>query len=108
MILISLDDRTKWRESSEPTAGSLLRSISNHIKVADLLIKESYCRELYMGRLHRMANHFDDPLVLERAQQVSWVTIHRVCGELAVSRSIGETPSALLEKEFLLFLNILA
>ena len=42
-----------------------------------------------MGRLHRMANHFDDPLVLERAQQVNWVTIHRVCGELAVSRSIG-------------------
>ena len=47
-------------------------------------------RELYMGRLHRMANHFDDPLVLERAQQVNWVTIHRVCGELAVSRSIGQ------------------
>jgi serine/threonine protein phosphatase PrpC len=47
-------------------------------------------KELYMGRLHRMADHLDDPLVLSRAQQVNWVTIHRVCGELAVSRSIGD------------------
>jgi serine/threonine protein phosphatase PrpC len=31
-----------------------------------------------------------DPLVRDKAQQVNWVTIHRVCGELAVSRSIGD------------------
>jgi len=45
-------------------------------------------KELYMGRLHRM--DLSDPLVRDKAQQVSWVTIHRVCGELAVSRSIGD------------------
>jgi hypothetical protein len=31
-----------------------------------------------------------DPLVRNKAQEVNWVTIHRVCGELAVSRSIGD------------------
>ena len=36
-----------------------------------------------------MADHLSDPLVLDKAQQVNWVTIHRVCGELSVSRSIG-------------------
>ena len=41
-----------------------------------------------MGRLHRM--DLTDPLVRDKAQKVSWVTIHRVCGELAVSRSIGD------------------
>lgn len=45
-------------------------------------------RELYMGRLHRM--DLSDPVVRDKAQQVTWVTIHRVCGELAVSRSIGD------------------
>ena len=45
-------------------------------------------KELYMGRLHRM--DLSDPLVRDKAQQVNWVTIHRVCGELAVSRSIGD------------------
>ena len=45
-------------------------------------------KELYMGRLHRM--DLSDPLVRDKAQQVSWVTINRVCGELAVSRSIGD------------------
>jgi len=45
-------------------------------------------RELYMGRLHRM--DLSDPVVRDKAQQVNWVTIHRVCGELAVSRSIGD------------------
>ena len=45
-------------------------------------------RELYMGRLHRM--DLSDPVVRDKAQQVNWVTIHRVCGELAVSRSFGD------------------
>ena len=45
-------------------------------------------KELYMGRLHRM--DLSDPLVRDKAQQVNWVTINRVCGELAVSRSIGD------------------
>ena len=40
-----------------------------------------------MGRLHRM--DLSDPLVIGKAKEVNWVTIHRVCGELAVSRSIG-------------------
>lgn len=31
-----------------------------------------------------------DPLVMDKAQNMNWVTIHRVCGELAVSRSIGD------------------
>lgn len=45
-------------------------------------------KELYMGRLHRM--DLTDPVVRDKAQQVNWVTINRVCGELAVSRSIGD------------------
>lgn len=61
---------------------------SRRIKEANGWITEE--KELYMGRLHRMANHLNDPLVLDKAHQVSWVTIHRVCGELAVSRSIGD------------------
>lgn len=44
--------------------------------------------ELYMGRLHRM--DLSDPIVRDKAKGVTWVTIHRVCGELAVSRSIGD------------------
>ena len=31
-----------------------------------------------------------DPVVRDKAQKVTWVVIHRVCGELAVSRSIGD------------------
>jgi serine/threonine protein phosphatase PrpC len=45
-------------------------------------------RELYLGRLHQM--DLQDPAIRERAQEVTWVTIHRVCGELSVSRSIGD------------------
>lgn len=41
-----------------------------------------------MARLHRM--DLADPLVMDKAQNMNWVTIHRVCGELAVSRSIGD------------------
>lgn len=41
-----------------------------------------------MGRLHHM--DLADPLVMDKAQSIPWVTIHRVCGELAVSRSIGD------------------
>ena len=56
------------------------------IKAAKGWITEE--KELYMGRLHRM--DLSDPVVRDKAQKVSWVTIHRVCGELAVSRSIGD------------------
>jgi serine/threonine protein phosphatase PrpC len=45
-------------------------------------------KELYMGRLHRM--DLSDPVVRDKAEKVNWTTIHRVCGELAVSRSIGD------------------
>ena len=45
-------------------------------------------KELYMARLHRM--DLSDPVVRDKAQLVSWVTIHRVCGEISVSRSIGD------------------
>ena len=56
------------------------------IKAAKGWITEE--KELYMGRLHRM--DLSDPVVRDKAQKVTWVTIHRVCGELAVSRSIGD------------------
>ena len=45
-------------------------------------------KELYMARLHRM--DLSDPVVRDKAQLVSWVTIYRVCGEISVSRSIGD------------------
>ena len=45
-------------------------------------------KELYMGRLHRM--DLSDPLIVDKAKDVKWVTINRVCGEIAVSRSIGD------------------
>lgn len=41
-----------------------------------------------MYRLHRM--DLSDPLVVDKAKQVSWTTINRVCGEISVSRSIGD------------------
>jgi len=62
-------------------------------------------KELYMGRLHRM--DLSDPVVRDKAQKVSWVTIHRVCGELSVSRSFGDpdykrfTPGAIVDAYFL-------
>ncbi|KAJ1402316.1 phosphatase 2C-like domain-containing protein [Ochromonadaceae sp. CCMP2298] len=45
-------------------------------------------RELYMGRLHRM--DLSDSRVAEKAAQVTWTTINRVCGEISVSRSLGD------------------
>ena len=46
-------------------------------------------RELFMGQLHRM--DLDDPEIVSAAEDVvQWVTIARVCGELAVSRSFGD------------------
>jgi hypothetical protein len=41
-----------------------------------------------MYRLHRM--DLSDPDVRDKANQISWVTINRVCGEISVSRSIGD------------------
>mgnify|MGYP003386943413 CR=1 FL=1 len=31
-----------------------------------------------------------DPLIQQCAKQMNWNTIHRVCGELSVSRSVGD------------------
>jgi len=45
-------------------------------------------RELFVGRLHRM--DLKDPVAVDHAQNMNWVTIHRVCGEISVSRSIGD------------------
>lgn len=45
-------------------------------------------KELYMGRLHRM--DILNPLGRRLAENINFVTIHRVCGDLAVSRSIGD------------------
>lgn len=45
-------------------------------------------KELPMGRLHCM--DLSNPEIVDRAKEVQWTTIHRVCGELAVSRSIGD------------------
>jgi serine/threonine protein phosphatase PrpC len=41
-----------------------------------------------MYRLHRM--DLSDPHIVDKANQISWVTINRVCGEISVSRSIGD------------------
>ena len=57
-----------------------------------------------MSRLHQM--DYSDPLAIDRARNMTWVTIHRVCGELAVSRSIGDpdykgfTPGAKVDSFF--------
>lgn len=32
----------------------------------------------------------DIPFIKEKAKKTQWVTVHRVCGEIAVSRSIGD------------------
>lgn len=46
-------------------------------------------KDLYMGRVHLM--DLTDHSIRERAQEhVQWNTIQRVCGDLAVSRSIGD------------------
>lgn len=41
-----------------------------------------------MARLHRM--DFSEPIAREKAEQMTWTTIYRVCGEISVSRSIGD------------------
>lgn len=46
-------------------------------------------RELQLSKLHSM--DLSDPEIQQRAERVvKWVTIHRVNGELAVSRAIGD------------------
>jgi len=46
-------------------------------------------QELFMGQLHRM--DLDDPEIESQAESVvKWTSISRVCGELAVSRSLGD------------------
>jgi len=46
-------------------------------------------RELFVGQLHRM--DLADPSIARGVEKrVIWVTIYRVCGELSVSRSIGD------------------
>lgn len=44
--------------------------------------------ELYLARLKQM--DLSDPFAYDKAKNLDWVTIYRVCGELAVSRSIGD------------------
>lgn len=44
--------------------------------------------ELYIARLKQM--DLSDPFAYDKAKNLDWVTISRVCGELAVSRSIGD------------------
>jgi hypothetical protein len=46
-----------------------------------------FSRELYFGRLHRM--DLEDQYILQRAEALDFTSIYRVCGEIAVSRSIG-------------------
>eukprot|EP00595_Chromulina_sp_UTEXLB2642_P002617 CAMPEP_0196761802 /NCGR_PEP_ID=MMETSP1095-20130614/1099_1 /TAXON_ID=96789 ORGANISM="Chromulina nebulosa, Strain UTEXLB2642" /NCGR_SAMPLE_ID=MMETSP1095 /ASSEMBLY_ACC=CAM_ASM_000446 /LENGTH=423 /DNA_ID=CAMNT_0042111777 /DNA_START=906 /DNA_END=2177 /DNA_ORIENTATION=- len=45
-------------------------------------------KELFFGRLHMM--DLSDPIVVDKAKNLNWVVIHRICGEIAVSRSIGD------------------
>jgi len=48
-------------------------------------------KELFVGRLHRM--DLNDPDIAEQAASgIQWTTIHRVLGEVSVSRSIGDYP----------------
>ena len=46
-------------------------------------------RDLNIDRLRHM--DLNNPFIRKRADEVKWVTVHRVCGELSVSRSIGRT-----------------
>eukprot|EP00604_Paraphysomonas_vestita_P003556 CAMPEP_0174822946 /NCGR_PEP_ID=MMETSP1107-20130205/20091_1 /TAXON_ID=36770 /ORGANISM="Paraphysomonas vestita, Strain GFlagA" /LENGTH=549 /DNA_ID=CAMNT_0016043565 /DNA_START=466 /DNA_END=2115 /DNA_ORIENTATION=+ len=59
---------------------------SNRIKAAQGWITEE--KELYYGRLHRM--DLEDEYILEKANEIQWTYIYRVCGEISVSRSIGD------------------
>lgn len=45
-------------------------------------------REIAVGRLHHM--DLDDPSIRQRAQQLNYVDIYRVNGELCVSRALGD------------------
>lgn len=45
-------------------------------------------RELNFSRLHHIDVNDDD--AVDHAKNMSWTTIHRVCGDIAVSRSIGD------------------
>jgi serine/threonine protein phosphatase PrpC len=58
-----------------------------------------------MARLHRM--DYDDPVAVNKAKDIQWVNIYRLCGELAVTRSIGDpdykgfTPGEVVDAFFL-------
>lgn len=58
-----------------------------------------------MYRLHQM--DLSDPVVRDKAKGLSFVTINRVCGEISVSRSIGDpdykrfTPGEVVNSPFL-------
>ncbi len=47
-------------------------------------------RELLIGKLHRMDLQQEDAYIHSQARTIDWVTIYRVCGDIAVSRSIGD------------------
>ncbi len=43
-----------------------------------------------IGKLRRMDLQQEDPYILSLAKQIDWTSVHRVCGDVAVSRSIGD------------------
>lgn len=47
-------------------------------------------KELYLGKLRHMDLNNNDAYVMNQATGIDWVTIYRVCGDMAVSRSIGD------------------
>lgn len=80
----------RWSVSLLPTDGSVKRSklllFLLCVALSDLFLL--LARDLYLDRLHRM--DLNNPAIRDRAKQLNWVTIHRVIGDIAVSRSIGD------------------
>lgn len=74
-------------EFCELMVGSQKKSKENYFFGTFVFTSWSF-RELYMGRLHRI--DYDDPMAVNKAKNINWVTIYRVCGELALTRSIGD------------------
>lgn len=71
---------------SEPHT-PMRESEAQRLKEANGWITEE--KELFMGQLHRM--DLEDPEISALVgEKVKWVTISRVCGELAVTRSLGD------------------
>ncbi len=54
-----------------------------------LLLAPCFCRELYLARLHQM--DLLDPVIQKAVANMNFVTINRVCGEMSIARSIGDS-----------------